>query len=56
MSGMTRQLYIAIGALFLLAFLTPVLIKFLVAVVPLVVVIGGVVIVVRFVWFYTDRY
>jgi uncharacterized membrane protein len=53
---MTRQLYIAIGALFLLAFLTPILIKLAVAVVPLVVITGLVVVIVRLVWFYTDRY
>ena len=56
MNGMTRQLYMAIGALFLLAFLTPVLIKLLVTVMPLVGVVGLVIVVVRFVWFYTDRY
>jgi uncharacterized membrane protein len=53
---MTRQLHFFVGALFLLAILTPVLIQVLAVVVPLVVVIGLVVVVVRLVWFYTSRY
>jgi len=56
MTGMTRQLYLAVGVLFLLAFLTPVLIQVVAVVVPLVLVAGLVIVVVRLVWFYTNRY
>jgi hypothetical protein len=56
MTGLTRHLYVSVGALFLLAFLTPVLIKVAVVVVPLGVIVGIVIVVVRFVWFYTNRY
>ena len=55
MRGMTNHLYTAVAALFLLAFLTPVLIQLLVPVVPLVVIAGLVIVVVRLVWFYTSR-
>jgi uncharacterized membrane protein len=53
---MTRQLYLAVGALCLLAFLTPVLIQVIAVVIPFVIIVGLVVVVVRLVWFYTNRY
>lgn len=56
MRGMTSQLYVAVGCLFMLAMLAPLLIKLFVAVVPLLLIAGLVVVVVRLVWFYTSRY
>jgi len=56
MNGLTKPLYTAVGALCVLGFLSPLLIQLFVVAVPLVVVAGLVVIVVRLVWFYTDRY
>jgi uncharacterized membrane protein len=53
---MFNRLYLAVGVLFLLAFLTPVLIQVIAVVVPLVVVVGLVIVIVRLVWFYTNNY
>jgi hypothetical protein len=46
----------AVGALFLLAVLAPMLIQLIAVVVPLVVIAGTVIVVVRLTWFYTNRY
>ena len=56
MSTLTKPLYMAVGALFFLASLAPVLIQLFAVLVPLVVLTGLVIVVVRLVWFYTDRY
>lgn len=56
MNSMFNRLYLAVGALFLLAFLMPVLIQAIAVVVPFVVVVGLVIVIVRLVWFYTNRY
>jgi len=53
---MTSQLYVAVGCLFMLALLAPLLIQLFVTVVPLLLIAGLVVVVVRVVWFYTQRY
>lgn len=56
MNSMFNRLYVAVAALFLLAFLMPVLIKVIALVVPFVLIVGLVIVVVRLVWFYTSRY
>lgn len=56
MNSLFNRLYLAVGVLFLLAILAPVLIQLLTVVVPFVVAIGLVIVVVRLVWFYTNRY
>ena len=56
MRGMTSQLYVAVACLFMLAILAPLLIQLFVTVVPLLLIAGLVVVVVRLVWFYTSRY
>jgi hypothetical protein len=53
---MIRRLYLAVGALLVLASLAPVLIQLFAAAVPVVVVVGATVIASRLVWFYTNRY
>ena len=54
MSELTKHLYPALGALLLLAVLAPTLIQLAAVVVPLAVIAGVVIIVVRLVWFYTN--
>ena len=56
MNELMKHLYPALGALLLLAVLAPALIQVVVALVPLVVIAGLVIVVVRLVWFYTNRY
>ena len=56
MNSMFNRLYLAVGVLFLLAFLTPILIQVIAVVVPFVVIAGLVIVIVRLVWFYTNRY
>ena len=56
MRGMTSQLYVAVGCMFLVALLAPLLVQLFVTVVPLLLIAGLVVVVVRLVWFYTSRY
>jgi hypothetical protein len=56
MRGITGQLYVAVACLLMLAMLAPLLIHLFVVVAPLVVIVGLVAIVVRLVWFYTNRY
>ena len=56
MNSLFNRLYLAVGALFLLAFMMPILIQVIATVLPLVVIVGLVVVIVRLVWFYTSRY
>ena len=56
MNELTKPLYMAVGALCLLIILTPLVVAFVAAILPLLIVGGLVVIVVRLVWFYTNRY
>jgi uncharacterized membrane protein len=56
MNSLFNRLYFSVGVLFLLAFLMPVLIQAVAILLPLVLIIGLVVVVVRLVWFYTSRY
>lgn len=54
--GSMKHLYRTVGALLLLAMLAPALVKLFAAAVPLLVIAGLVVVVVRLVWSYTNRY
>lgn len=56
MKELTKPLYMAIGALCLLVILAPLIVQVVAVLVPLVLVGGLVIVVVRLVWFYTSRY
>ena len=56
MRGMTSQLYVGVACLFMLAMLAPLLIQLFVVMVPVLLIGGLVMVVVRLVWFYTSRY
>jgi hypothetical protein len=51
MSAMTKPLYMAVGALCLLVILAPLVVQVVAVLVPLLVVCGLVIVVVRLVWF-----
>lgn len=46
----------AVGALCLLVMLAPLIVQVVAVLVPLVIVVGLVIVAVRLVWFYTNRY
>lgn len=56
MNELTKPLYMAAGPLCLLVVLAPLVVQVVALLVPLLIVGGLVVIVVRLVWFYTNRY
>ena len=56
MNELTKPLYMTVGALCLLVVLAPLVVQVVAVLVPLLLVGGLVIVVVRLVWFYTNRY